>query len=184
MTEIKIPAGTWVIDEAHSSIGFTVRHMMISKVRGNFGQFSGVTKILEENNPLSAEVSVSVLASSITTNEKNRDAHLKSADFFDTDNFTEATFTSTKIEKDGKDLLVHGDLTIKGVTKNETFVVSFSDVITDMEGNKKAAAEATTTIKRSDYGLTWNTALETGGVLVSEEVVITAEIQAMLVDSE
>ena len=177
---MNIPNGTWTIDPAHSEVEFTVRHLMISKVRGYFGVFEGTaitTDHLEKTH-----IKATVNTTTVTTNDENRDNHLRSADFFDVENYPQMTFVSTTVEQTEKEdvVLLRGDLTIRDVTRPVTFVVEIGGVNTDAQGRTKAAAEATTTINRTDYGLTWNATLETGGVLVSEEVKITVSAQAVL----
>ena len=154
---------------------------MISKVKGFFKDFEG-SGVVDGEDTLSGELNVSVKTGSITTNEENRDEHLKSADFFDAETFPEATFRSTGVEpgKSPSEFVLHGNLTIKDVTKPVSFDVSVGGVATDPYGQTKAAAEAVATINRTDFGLTWNQALEAGGVLVSEKVTIVADVQAVL----
>lgn len=174
-------AGTWNIDPTHSSVGFSVRHLMISKVRGNFENFTATFTTGE--NPLDTTVTAEADVASINTNEDGRDEHLRSADFFDAASFPQISFVSKSVKvKDAEDgeFIVTGDLTIKGVTKSVDFDFEFGGFATDPYGNYKAAASAETEINREDFGLTWNAALETGGVLVGEKVKITLELQAVL----
>ncbi|MFT4258456.1 YceI family protein [Microbacterium sp.] len=181
MTTIDIPgyrAGTWALDPAHSEVTFSVRHMMISKVRGTFGVKSAT--ITAPENPLEAKVTASVDVASIDTKDEGRDAHLRSADFFDTEHFPTMDFVSTGVRIEDGDFLVDGDLTIRGVTKPVTFEVEFGGFGTDPWGNYKAGASAKTVIDREDFGLTWNAALETGGVLVGKDVTITLDLQGSL----
>ena len=178
---IEIPgyrAGTWTLDPAHSEVTFSVRHMMISKVRGTFGVKSAT--LVAPENPLDATVTASVDVASIDTNDENRDAHLRSADFFDTDEYPTMEFVSTRTRVEGGDFLVDGDLSIRGVTKPVTFEFDFGGFGQDPYGNYKAGASATTVINREDFGLTWNAALETGGVLVGKDVTITLDLQGSL----
>ncbi|HZU92986.1 MAG TPA: YceI family protein [Microbacterium sp.] len=180
---IEIPgyrAGTWTLDPAHSEVTFSVRHMMISKVRGTFGVKSAT--LVAPENPLDATVTASVDVASIDTNDENRDAHLRSADFFDTDEYPTMEFVSTRTRVEGGDFLVGGDLSIRGVTKPVTFEFDFGGFGQDPYGNYKAGASATTVINREDFGLTWNAALETGGVLVGKDVTITLDLQGSLQD--
>ena len=174
------PAGKWEIDPTHSEVGFSVKHLMISKVKGSFGSFSG--EIVTTENPLETTVEGSVDVTSINTNDKNRDNHLRSADFFDTENFPYMHFKSTKIEhvKDEKYILT-GELTIKGVTKEIKLDTTFNGIAVDPYGQTKAAVEATGKINRTDFGLKWNQVLDNGaGLLVSEEVNLILEAQAVL----
>lgn len=171
-------AGTWVLDPAHSEVTFSVRHMMISKVRGTFG-IKDATLIAPEN-PLEARVEANVDVTSIDTNDEGRDAHLRSADFFDADNHPQMIFTSTGARVEDGDFLVDGDLTIRGISKPVSFTFDFGGFGEDPYGNYKAGASATTVINREDFGLTWNAALETGGVLVGKDVTITLDLQGAL----
>ncbi len=181
MTSIDIPGyrpGTWVLDPSHSEVTFSVRHMMISKVRGTFG-IKNATLVAPEN-PLDATVTASVDVASIDTNDENRDAHLRSADFFDTENFPSMEFVSTGARVDGGDFFVDGDLTIRGITKPVSFEFDFGGFGQDPYGNYKAGASATTVINREEFGLTWNAALETGGVLVGKDITINLDLQGAL----
>lgn len=171
-------AGTYVLDAAHSEVTFEVRHMMISKVRGSFAM-KEATFVLPEN-PLDASVTATVDTTSVDTGDEGRDQHLRSADFFDVENHPAITFTSTGVREGSGDFQVDGDLTIKGVTKPVTFALEFGGFGTDPWGNYKAGATATATIDREAFGLTWNTTLEAGGVLVGKDVKITLDLQAAL----
>jgi polyisoprenoid-binding protein YceI len=167
--------GTWHVDPTHSSVGFTARHLMISKVRGRFGSFSGSVEVPE--NRLAAKVSATVDLASVSTGDENRDEHLRGSDFFDVEHHPTMSFESTGgYERDG-DYLLTGDLSIHGVSKPVEFELEFDGVGTDPWGNAKAAFSARTTINRKDWGLQWNVALETGGVLVSDKVDIELDIQ-------
>ncbi len=169
---------TLAVDLAHSSLEFMVKHMMVSKVRGNFDQFEA-TVIADPTDLSDAEIDFSVDIDSINTRNADRDAHLKSADLFEKDTHPKMTFKSTKIVKtDDDEYDLTGDLTIKGVTKSVTFKTTFEGEGKNPWGQDVVGFSATTKIKRSDFGLSWNAALETGGVLVGDEVKITAEIQA------
>jgi polyisoprenoid-binding protein YceI len=181
MTNIDVPgyrAGTWVLDPAHSEVTFSVRHMMISKVRGTFGVKSAT--LVAPENPLDAKVEASVDVTSIDTNDEGRDGHLRSADFFDTENFPTMEFVSTGARVEDGDFFVDGDLTIRGVSKPVSFAFDFGGFGSDPYGNYKAGASASTVINREDFGLTWNAALETGGVLVGKDVTITLDLQGAL----
>jgi polyisoprenoid-binding protein YceI len=170
--------GTWVLDPSHSEVTFSVRHMMISKVRGTFGVKSAT--LVAPENPLEAEVTASVDVASIDTKDENRDQHLRSADFFDAETYPTMDFRSTGARIEGDDLFIDGDLTIRGITKSVTFELDFGGFGTDPYGNYKAGASAKTVINREDFGLTWNAALETGGVLVGKDVTITLDLQGSL----
>ena len=171
--------GTWSLDNTHTRLGFVTRHAMITKVRGSFNDFTGTVTVPAEGIQ-SASAEVTINASSIDTRNADRDGHLKSNDFFDMENHPQITFTSTQIEgNDSGGVDVTGDLTIKGTTKSITIPFEFEGTATDPFGNQRAGFEGTTTIKRSDFDLTWNATLETGGVLVSEKVTLEIEVSAI-----
>lgn len=165
------------IDQAHSSIGFEVKHMMISKVRGNFDTYTADVVADDLADLTTAAISFTIDAASISTRNEERDKHLRSADFFDVENIPSIEFVSTNITKSGDDYEVTGDLTIKGITKQTTFEVEFGGKATDPWGNEVYGFEVESKIKREDFGLTWNAALEAGGVLVGSTVKIKAEFQ-------
>jgi len=171
-------AATWNIDPDHSNVGFKIRHLMISNVKGNFDKHSG-TVDLNEKDITKSKVEVSIETASINTNVQKRDDHLRSADFFDVAKFPTMTFVSKKVAKAGKDKLkVTGDLTLHGITKEVVLNVDGpSKESKDPWGNIRKGASATATINRKDFGLTWNKALETGGVVVGDEVNIILEIE-------
>ncbi len=150
---------------------------MVSKVRGRFATFTGTLTIADD--PLASKVEATVDIASITTGDDGRDGHLKSADFFDAENFPTMTFVSTGIDKDGSDYVLHTDLTIKGVTKPVDFELEFDGVSGDPWGSTRAGFSAETEVNRKDWGLEWNVALETGGVLVGEKVKIQLDIEAV-----
>lgn len=168
----------WQIDTAHSATQFSVRHMMVSTVRGHFGKTSGVVK-LDPQNPTQAQVDVTVDVSSIDTREPKRDAHLKSADFLDAQQFPTMTFKSRKIEAAGAGRLrMVGDLLMRGVTREVTFDVEGPvPVIKDARGIERTGATATAKISRKDFGMTWNRVIEAGGVTVSDEVAVTIDVE-------
>ncbi|MCY1076407.1 YceI family protein [Archangium lansingense] len=175
--------GTWNIDLTHSGIHFTVRHMVISKVRGSFRKFSGAVS-LDEQDPTGSSVSVQIDTASIDTGVQQRDDHLRSPDFFDVAKFPALSFQSTKVEKSsGGGLRVTGNLTIRDVTREVVLEAEQLGIGKDPWGNIKAAFEAKTTIDRRDFGLQWNQALEAGGVLVGEKVEIALEVQAVKAQS-
>ncbi|WP_322815789.1 YceI family protein [Chloroflexus sp.] len=168
---------TWVIDASHSMITFSVRHMMISKVRGRFTRFDG-TVDFDEQNPTNSKVQVTIDASSIDTRDERRDGHLMSPDFLDVANYPTLTFVSKRVEViDESHGRIIGDLTIRGVTREVTLDVEYNGQSKSPWGTISAGFSATTKINRKDWGLTWNVALETGGVLVGEEVTIEIEIE-------
>jgi polyisoprenoid-binding protein YceI len=170
-------AGTWTVDPTHSEVAFSVRHLMISKVKGKFESFSA--SFTTGENPLDSSVEATADVASINTNEPNRDAHLLNGDFFEADTYPQIHFRSTSVRLKDDGLLVDGELTIKGVTKAATFDLEIGGFGTDLYGNYKAGLVATTTIDRTDFGLTYNAALETGGVLIGEKVTISIDLQAV-----
>ena len=174
---VTVPAGTWTIDPAHSSAEFVARHLMVSKVRGRFGEFSGAIEVADD--PTESTARATITAASVTTGDDTRDGHIRSADFFDVENFPTIEFASTGIEQKGSDWLVHGDLTIRGITNPVTLKAEFYGLTTDPWGNERIGFSATTTVDRESWGLTWNQALETGGVLLSKDVKLELEIQAI-----
>lgn len=168
----------WVLDTAHSSVDFSVKHMMISKVKGTFHKFDAYI-FADVNDLTDANIEFTVDLDSIDTRNEERDNHLKSADFFDVEKYPEMTFKSVKIEKTGENTYdITGNLTIHGVTNKETFHVTFEGLSKNpMSGAETAGFSVEGEIKRSDYGLNWNANLETGGVLVSEEVKISLDLE-------
>ena len=170
-------ATRWAIDPAHSTANFSIRHMMIAKVHGGFSKVSGILQF-DRDALQNSSIQAVIDAASIDTREPKRDEHLRSADFFDVQKYPTLTFNSKKVAEDGDGFAVLGDLTIHGVTKEVTLTVEGLDSeMKDPWGNIKIAASATTKIKRKDFGLSWNAALETGGVLVGDDVTITLDIQ-------
>ncbi|MEH7126429.1 YceI family protein [Bacillus sp. JJ1532] len=168
----------WALDPAHSSVDFSIKHMMIANVKGTFNQFDAVIEA-DPTDLTSANIQFTVDLASIDTRNADRDNHLRSGDFFDVENNPSMTFQSTKIVNNGDgEYDVTGDLTIRGVTKTETFEVSYEGTGKDPWGNDKVGFTVEGAIKRSDYGLTWNSALETGGVLVGDKVKISLDVQA------
>ncbi|MGG7464122.1 YceI family protein [Plantibacter sp. YIM 135347] len=170
--------GTWNIDPTHSEVGFSIRHIMVSKVKGKFERFNAT--FVTPENPLEATVTASAEVASVNTNQADRDGHLRTGDFFEAETYPTIDFVSTGARVKGDDYLVDGDLTIKGITKPVTFELEFGGFGGDPYGNYKAGATAVTKINREDFGLTYNAALETGGVLLGNEVTITIELQAAL----
>lgn len=170
--------GTWTVDASHSNIGFSVRHLMVAKVRGRFADFAGTITVADDR--LASKVEATVQAASIDTRDEGRDGHLRSADFFDVEQFPAWTLVSTGIEaEDDDDFVLHTQLTIKGVTKAVDFELEFDGVAVDPWGNTKAGFTAEAEIDRREFGLEWNAVLEAGGVLVGEKVKITLEIEAL-----
>ena len=172
-------ADTWSIDPAHTNVEFTVRHMMISNVKGQFQKTAG-TITVNGNDAASAQIDATIDASSVDTRVERRDMHLKSPDFLDVAKYPTITFKSTKFEADGPNKWkVTGELTLHGVTKPVVLDVESSGAPVSMGGKTHAGAAATTKIKRSDFGLTWNKALEAGGVMVGDEVAISIDVEAI-----
>ena len=169
------PAGTWAIDQAHSTIEFVVRHMMVSKVKGRFSEFEG-SIVVDENGAHS--VNTTIQLASIDTRDEKRDEHLRSPDFFDVDNNKTITFTSTGVAPAGDGWNLTGDLTIKGITKSVTLELEYTGTGKNPWGAEVAGFEAHTEISRADFGLEWNAALETGGVLVGDSIKINLDIEA------
>ena len=169
--------GTWVIDPSHSEAGFTTRHAGIAKVRGSVAITEGT--IVVGDDLATSSVTAVLDPATIDTRDANRDGHLRSADFFDVENFPTWTFTSTSVVAAGGDYVLTGDLTIHGVTKSVELALDFNGTATDPFGNARAGFSAEFEINRKDFGLTWNAALETGGVLVSEKVKIALDISAI-----
>ena len=169
----------WNIDTTHSSVSFSVRHMVFAKVRGKFAKWTGQLD-LDDQDLSKSKVDVTLEAASIDTNEAQRDGHLKSADFLDAEKFPQLTFKSRSVKTDGKDkATVTGDLTIKGVTREVPLQVELSGRGKDPWGNQRVGFTATGTVNRTDFGLKWNQVLEAGGVLVGEKVEIEIELQAV-----
>ena len=184
MTTITVPttvnelAGTWTLDASHSRVGFVARHAMITKVRGSFNDFEGQVVVPGELSD--AAVSLTIQTASIDTRSEQRDGHLRSGDFLAIDEFPQITFTSTAVTPTGDDAFeLTGDLTIKGVTKQVTVPFEFGGAAIDPFDNVRAGFEGSVTINRKDFGITWNAALETGGVLVSEKVNLEFEVSAI-----
>ncbi len=172
----ELSAGTWAIDAVHSSVGFSVRHLVVSKVRGTFGAFSGAITVAEDGTPsVTAEIDVT----SVNTGNEQRDAHLKAADFFDVEKFPTATFTSTSVTGDGDDYVLEGDFTLKGVTRRISLPLQFNGVNPGMGHGAVAGFEAAVVLNRKDFGIDIDMPLETGGAVVGDKVTITLEIEAL-----
>lgn len=168
---------SWQIDTAHSRIQFSVRHMMITRVRGVLEKFSG-SVALDEENPENTTIEIQIDTASINTGDEQRDAHLRSTDFFNAEAFPYMTFKSKRVERTGENTArLIGDLTIRGVTREVALDVEFNGMLKNPWGAISAGFEASAKINRKDWGLTWNVALETGGVLVGEEVEIHIELE-------
>lgn len=173
---------TWTLDPAHSAVEFAVKHMMFTTVRGRFKDVKGIIEV-DEQNPNRSTIDVEIGAASIDTGVADRDAHLRSADFLDVESHPAITFRSKRVEgamkRQGDRFTVRGDLTIRGITREVTLDAAFEGTGTDPWGGTRAGVRATTTIDRRDWGLQWNQALETGGILVANEVRIEIEAQAV-----
>jgi polyisoprenoid-binding protein YceI len=171
-------AGSWTIDPVHSEVGFAVRHMMVSKVRGKFKVFSG--DIVTGESPLESSVTATIDLSSIDTGNEDRDNHLRSADFFEVDAHKAMTFRSTRVRRDGEDYLVDGELTLKSITKPISLRLELGGFGPDPFGGTRAGFTAIGELKRSDFGVDFNAVLEAGGVVVGDRVDVYLEIEAVL----
>ncbi len=171
-------AGVWKLDPTHSEISFSVRHLAISKVRGTFETFD--VTIVTTDDPQQTTIEATVDVASVNTNQKDRDQHLRTSDFFLVEQYPTMTFTSTGFAGTADGFSVTGDLTLRGVTKSVTLTGEFGGVVTDGYGQTKAGASATTKINRHDFGISWNAALEAGGFTLGDEVTISLEIQVVL----
>jgi polyisoprenoid-binding protein YceI len=176
-TALTPTTGTWVLDPAHTRLGFEARHAMVSKVRGNFGIFEG-TLVLDGENPANSRATVVIDAASISTGSADRDAHLRSADFLNVEEFPTLTFTSTAVRHEGDAFVMVGELTIRGTTRPVEIRADLEGVVDDPWGNTKIGFEGLASLSRKDFGLTWNVALEAGGVLVSDTIKIVLDVQA------
>lgn len=177
MTDINQYAGNFTIDASHSEIGFAARHAMVTKVRGAFNDFEGTATTGE--NLEGASINVSIDVASVDTRNSDRDGHLKSADFFDAENFPKITFASTDVKANGSTLAVTGDLTIKDITKPVTINFDFEGESVDPWGQTRVGFEGSTKINRREFGLEWQTKLDNGGVLVSEDITLNFDISAV-----
>jgi polyisoprenoid-binding protein YceI len=172
-----LPAGTYNIDSSHSRVGFSARHAMVTKVRGSFNEYTGAAVVADG----AASLNIDITVESIDTRSADRDGHLQSGDFFDAAAFPKITFASTSVKDSGSDkIVVDGNLTIKDVTKPISITFEYTGAATDPFGNARYGFEAEAEINRKDYGLTWNAALETGGILVSENIKLEFEISTIL----
>ncbi|GAA4386214.1 YceI family protein [Tsukamurella soli] len=166
---------TWTIDPVHSSVNFSVRHLMVSKVRGQFDTFSGTITVGENG---AASVTAEVDVTSVNTRNEQRDAHIRTADFFDAEKFPKATFVSTGVTPKGADFVLAGDLTLRGVTRPVQFDLEFLGTNPGMGNGEVAAFEASTVIMRQDFGITIDMPLETGGKVIGDKITLTLEIEA------
>ncbi len=172
-----LTSGVWTIDASHSEAAFAVRHAGISKVRGTVAITAGELTVGEDLT--TSSVTATLDPATVSTGDAGRDGHLQSADFFEVETYPTWTFTSTSVRADGGDFVIAGDLTLHGVTQPVELATEFNGTAVDAYGNLRAGFSATTTISRKDFGLTWNAALEAGGVLVSDKVAMTIEISAI-----
>ena len=170
--------GTWTIDPVHSEVGFSVRHMMVSKVRGKFTSFEG--HLVTADNPLESSVTATIDLTSIDTGTEDRDNHIRSADFFDVDANKTMRYTSTGVREDDGDYILEGELTLKGVTKSVPLKLELGGFGPDPFGGTRSGFSATGEIKRADFGVDFNAVMETGGVVVGDKVTINLEIEAVL----
>ena len=177
------PAGTYVLDESHSHVGFVARHMVVAKTRGRFASFRGTVEIAE--HPLESSVELEIDTASIDSRDERRDEHLRSPDFFDAERYPTIRYRSTSVAPgDNGQFLVEGELTVRDVTRPLQLVVDFLGAVADPWGNQRAGFSASAVVNREDFGLTWNQALEGGGVLVGKTVTIEIEAEAVLQPSE
>jgi polyisoprenoid-binding protein YceI len=174
-TELR--AGTWAIDPVHSSISFWVRHLMVSKVRGKFEKFGGAIVVAEDGTPL---VNAEIAVDSVNTGNDQREAHIKSADFFDVENYPVASFTSTGVESDGGKYVLNGQFTLKGVTKPVSLDLEFYGTNPGMGHGQVAGFEASVVLNRKDFGIDIDLPLETGGAVVGDKVTVTLDIEAVM----
>jgi polyisoprenoid-binding protein YceI len=172
----QLSAGTWAIDPVHSSINFSVRHLMVSKVRGRFDKFGGAIVVAEDGTP---SVNAEIAVDSVDTGNDQRDAHIKSADFFEAAQYPDATFTSTGVESNGGNYVVHGQFTLRGVTKPVSLDLEFFGVNPGMGHGEVAGFEASVVLNRKDFGIDIDLPLEAGGAVVGDKVTITLEIEAV-----
>lgn len=178
-TGLEQTTGTWVIDPSHSRVGFSAKHAMVATVRGQFTDFSG-SLTLDGSNPTVSAADVTIATASINTNSDDRDNHVRSADFLDVESHPEMTFRSTGVKHEGgDDFVMTGDLTIRGTTRPVELEVELEGLATDPFGNERIGFSGETVISRKDFDLTWNVALEAGGVLVSDKVKITLDVSAI-----
>lgn len=179
MTQLNELNGTYTLDPSHSRLGFVTRHAMVTKVRGSFDEYTGEA-VIDGANPAASSLKVIISTASIDTRSADRDAHLRSGDFFDAETYPEMTFVGTGFDITSPDTVeVTGDLTIKDVTRSLTIPFTYEGSATDPFGNERIGFEGKAVILRSDYGLTWNAALETGGVLVSDKITLELEVSAI-----
>jgi len=171
-------ADKYSIDLSHSYAGFSVRHLVITNVKGNFASFSGEITF-DENDTIKSSANVIIDIASINTSNADRDKHLRSTDFFDVEKYPEMTFVSTGVEKDGDDMILNGRLTMHGITKDISIPFELLGKVTDPWGKERIAFEGETKLSRKDYGMTWSKTIETGGLIVGDEIKIELQIEAV-----
>ncbi len=176
-----LQTGTWTIDPSHSEVSFTVRHLMVSKVRGTFRTFSGALQIAED--PAASSVTAEIDMNSIDTRDETRDNHLRTKDFFEIESYPTMTYRSTTIRQDGADYLVEGELSLHGVTRPVELALEFNGVGSDPWGGSRAGFSASTSINRNDFGVDIKMPLDGGGVVVGEKISIHLEVEAVLAQS-
>ena len=172
----QLSTGTWAIDPVHSTVGFSVRHLMVSKVRGQFDTFSGTITVAPDGTP---SVHAEIAVDSVNTRNEQRDAHVRSADFFDAETYPVATFTSTSVRADGDHYVLDGDFTLKGVTRPISLDLEFNGINPGMGHGEVAGFEASVVLNRKDFGIDIDIPLETGGAVVGDKVTITLEIEVL-----
>jgi polyisoprenoid-binding protein YceI len=175
-------AGTWQVDAIHSDVSISARHFMVSKVRGHFNDFAAT--IVTAENPLESSVTATIQTASIDTRQVQRDAHIRSADFLDADNYPTITFQSTGLRQDGDDFKLDGDLTIRGVTRPVTLALELSAIGPDPHGGKRIGLSAKTSVLRHEFNINFNPLMETGGAVVSDKLDVAIEIEAVLEQPE
>jgi polyisoprenoid-binding protein YceI len=178
MTDLSATSGTWVLDPSHTYLGFAAKHAMVTTVRGSFLDFEGSLN-LDGDNPANSSATLVIQAASFDSGNEQRDGHVKGADFLDVDNHPQLTFNSTSVRAVGTDFVLAGDLTIRGTTRPVEIAVELEGLESDPFGNQRVGFSGSTTISRKDFGLTWNVALESGGILVSDKVKITLDVSAI-----
>jgi len=178
MTDLSATSGTWVLDPSHTRLGFAAKHAMVTTVRGAFLDFEG-SLTLDGDEPANSNAHLVIQAASFDSGSAQRDGHVKGADFLDVENHPTLTFASTSVRQDGNDFVLVGDLTIHGTTRPVQIAVELEGVDKDPFGNERVGFSGTATISRKDFGLTWNVALESGGILVSDKVKITLDVSAI-----
>lgn len=178
MTDLSATTGTWVLDPSHTRLGFAAKHAMVTTVRGAFLEFEGSLH-LDGDNPADSSATLVIQAASFDSGNEQRDGHVKGADFLDVENYPHLTFDSTSVRTEGSEFVLAGNLTIRGTTRPVEIAVELEGLESDPFGNQRVGFSGSTTISRKDFGLTWNVALESGGILVSDKVKITLDVSAI-----